>query len=141
MASPDESAMHDHRATEAPRGGGADMPPAPGFRHRFVHTPGLTSHVAVIGEGEPIVMLHGLPEHWWQWRTIGAALGQRNQVICPDLRGFGWTRAESPGMGRLTQTDDLLALSTPCISTASASWRTTWVRSRPTTSRMPSPNA
>lgn len=64
----------------------------------------------MIGDGEPVVMLHGLPEHWWQWRTVGTALAQRYQVICPDLRGFGWTRAESRGMGRLAQTDDLRAL-------------------------------
>ncbi|QIG40022.1 alpha/beta hydrolase [Microbacterium sp. 4R-513] len=102
--------MANPRATAATEGGAADLPPASGFRHRFLQTPGLTSHVAVVGEGEPVVMLHGLPQHWWQWRTIGAALGERYQVICPDLRGFGWTRADSPGMGRLTQMDDLLAL-------------------------------
>ena len=84
-----------------------DMPEVPGFEHRFIRTPGLTSHVAVIGDGEPVVMLHGLPQHWWQWRTIGAALAQRYRVICPDLRGFGWTRADSPGMGRKTQAEDL----------------------------------
>ena len=111
-----ESAMDDRRATEAKeatettRGGDPEIPFVPGFRHRYIDTPGLTSHVAVIGEGEPVVMLHGLPQHWWQWRTVGAALAQRYQVICPDLRGFGWTRAESRRMGRLTQTDDLRAL-------------------------------
>ncbi|WP_442576531.1 alpha/beta fold hydrolase [Microbacterium sp. F51-2R] len=87
-----------------------DMPEVPGFEHRFIRTPGLTSHVAVIGDGEPVVMLHGLPQHWWQWRTIGAALAQRYRVICPDLRGFGWTRADSPGMGRTTQAEDLCGI-------------------------------
>jgi pimeloyl-ACP methyl ester carboxylesterase len=97
-------------ATASTAAGWPDMPPAPGFRHRFIETPGLTTHVATIGEGEPVVMLHGFPQHWWQWRAVGAALAHRYQVICPDLRGAGWTRASSPGMGRLTQTDDLLAV-------------------------------
>ena len=105
-----ESHRDDRRASEATGGGDPEMPLAPGFRHRDIDTPGVTSHVAFIGQGEPVVMLHGLPQHWWQWRAVGAALGQRYQVICPDLRGFGWTRAESPRMGRLTQTDDLRAL-------------------------------
>lgn len=88
----------------------SDLPAVPGFRHRFIDTPGLRTHVAIVGEGEPVVMLHGLPQHWWQWRAIGVALGRRYQVVCPDLRGFGWTRAESPGMGRLTQMEDLLGV-------------------------------
>lgn len=87
-----------------------EMPSLPGFQHEFVETPGLTTHVAIAGEGEPIVMLHGLPQHWWQWREVGSALGAGYQVVCPDLRGFGWTRADRPGMGRLTQMDDLLAV-------------------------------
>ena len=88
----------------------SDLPSAAGFRHRFIETPGLRSHIAIAGEGEPIVFLHGLPQHWWQWRAIGAALGHHYQVICPDLRGFGWTRADAPGMGRLTQMEDLIAI-------------------------------
>lgn len=86
------------------------MPAAPGFHHQFVDIPGLRAHVATTGDGEPIVMLHGLPEHWWQWRRIAAGLGREYRVICPDLRGFGWSRAAAPGMGRLTQMDDLVAL-------------------------------
>lgn len=95
-------------ATVSPAPGRPEMPPAPGFRHRFIETPGLSTHVAIVGAGEPLVMLHGFPQHWWQWRTIGAALGRRYEVICPDLRGAGWTRAASRGMERLTQMEDLL---------------------------------
>lgn len=98
---------------EAVRTAAVDQPPmpsVPGFEHRFIDTPGLRTHVASIGDGEPLVMLHGLPEHWWQWRRVGPALARDYRVICPDLRGFGWTRADAPGMGRLTQMEDLLAV-------------------------------
>jgi pimeloyl-ACP methyl ester carboxylesterase len=86
------------------------IPDVPGFAHEFIDTPGLRTHVAVMGEGDPVMMLHGLPQHWWQWRLIGAGLAARYRVICPDLRGFGWTRAETRRIGHLSMRDDLLAL-------------------------------
>lgn len=87
------------------------MPRAPGFDHLLVRTPGLRTHVGTVGEGEPVVLLHGFPQHWWQWREVApriAAHGYR--VICPDLRGAGWTEADDPGMGRETRMHDLLAV-------------------------------
>ena len=87
------------------------LPAAPGFDHLIVETPGLRSHVAVIGEGEPVVLLHGFPQHWWQWHAVApviAAAGYR--VLCPDLRGAGWTVADDPRIERETRLRDLLAL-------------------------------
>ena len=87
------------------------LPEAPGFDHLVVETPGLRTHVAVIGKGEPVVLLHGFPEHWWQWQAIApviAAAGYR--VVCPDLRGAGWTVADDPRIERETRLRDLLAL-------------------------------
>ncbi|MGW4580355.1 alpha/beta fold hydrolase [Rhodococcus aetherivorans] len=87
------------------------LPEASGFDHLVVETPGLHTHVAAIGEGEPVVLLHGFPEHWWQWHAIApviAACGYR--VICPDLRGAGWTVADDPRVERETRLRDLLAL-------------------------------
>ena len=87
-----------------------DMPEVPGFTHRYIETPGLRTHVATIGAGDPVVMLHGFPQHWWQWRHIGKGLAEQYQVICPDLRGAGWTRAATPRIARLTRMDDLIAV-------------------------------
>jgi pimeloyl-ACP methyl ester carboxylesterase len=87
------------------------LPEAAGFDHLVVETPGLRTHVAVIGEGEPIVLLHGFPQHWWQWHAVApvlAAAGYR--AICPDLRGAGWTRADDPRVRRESRLRDLLAL-------------------------------
>lgn len=87
------------------------LPEASGFDHLVIETPGLRTHVAAIGEGEPVVLLHGFPQHWWQWRAVApiiAAAGYR--VICPDLRGAGWTVAEDPRIERETRLRDLLAL-------------------------------
>lgn len=87
------------------------LPPAPGFQHLIVRTPGLRQHVATIGEGEPVLLLHGFPQHWWQWRAIAPALAAHGyRAICPDLRGAGWTEADDPGVERETRLRDVLAL-------------------------------
>ena len=42
----------------------------------------------------------GLVEHWWVWRKLGLALADEGrEVICPDLRGFGWSDAPGYGYG------------------------------------------
>jgi pimeloyl-ACP methyl ester carboxylesterase len=87
------------------------LPSAAGFEHRMVITPGLRTHVASIGEGDPVVMLHGFPEHWWQWRVIAPAIAAAGyRVICPDLRGSGWTEAADPRFGPESQLDDVQAV-------------------------------
>src|SRR5690349_8150332 len=87
------------------------LPGAPGFEHLVVETPGLRTHVAAIGEGEPVVLLHGFPQHWWQWHAIAPAIAAAGyRAICPDLRGAGWTVADDPRIDRETRLRDLLAL-------------------------------
>jgi pimeloyl-ACP methyl ester carboxylesterase len=87
------------------------LPEADGFDHLVVETPGLQTHVAVIGEGEPVVLLHGFPQHWWQWHAVAPAIAAGGyRVICPDLRGAGWTVADDPRIERETRLRDLLAL-------------------------------
>lgn len=87
------------------------LPEAPGFEHLLLETPGLRTHLAVIGGGDPVVLLHGFPQHWWQWRAVAPAIAAQGfRVYCPDLRGAGWTEADDPRIGRETRLDDLLAL-------------------------------
>ncbi|WP_164234438.1 alpha/beta fold hydrolase [Microbacterium hydrocarbonoxydans] len=87
------------------------LPEADGFEHTMVETPGLRTHVASIGEGDPVVMLHCFPGHWWQWRDIAPAIAAQGfRVICPDLRGSGWTEAADPRFGPDSQRDDVIAV-------------------------------
>lgn len=87
------------------------LPEAPGCEHLVVRTPGLRTHVAVLGEGDPVVLLHGFPQHWWQWHAVAPALAAGGyRVLCPDLRGAGWTVADDPRIERETRLHDLLAL-------------------------------
>jgi pimeloyl-ACP methyl ester carboxylesterase len=87
------------------------LPEAPGFDHRVIETPGLRTHLATIGTGEPVLLLHGFPQHWWQWHAVAPALAAGGyRVLCPDLRGAGWTEADSPRIERETRLHDVLAL-------------------------------
>ncbi len=81
--------------------------------HRFLGAGGLRTHVAEAGpaEGAPLVMLHGWPQHWWMWRAlIGPLARDGRRVICPDLRGFGWTAAPPGGYDPEVFAGDLVAL-------------------------------
>lgn len=49
----------------------------------------ITLNVATIGEGPPIVFLHGFPEHWRAFGPMMKALSRHFHCIAPDQRGFG----------------------------------------------------
>lgn len=90
--------------------GGDSFPHVAGVEHRFLHAGGLRMHLAQAGEGRPIVMLHGWPQHWYLWRRVIPLLAPHARVLCPDLRGFGWTDAPGRGYDRETMAQDVLAL-------------------------------
>jgi pimeloyl-ACP methyl ester carboxylesterase len=87
-----------------------DLPQVPGVRHGFVNAGRLRMHVAEAGEGDPVVLLHGWPQHWYLWRKVIPRLAPHARVICPDLRGFGWTAVPAGGYDKETMAADVLAL-------------------------------
>jgi len=86
------------------------MPELAGVEHRFVELPGLRMHIAMAGAGEPVVLLHGWPQHWWAWRHLIPALAERYRVICPDQRGFGWSDAPPVGYAKDQLATDIVQL-------------------------------
>lgn len=86
------------------------LPEVDGVEHHLVSAGGLRTHVATAGEGPPLVLLHGWPQHWWMWRRLIGPLAERHRVICPDLRGFGWTEAPPGGYDPEVFARDVAAL-------------------------------
>lgn len=41
------------------------------------------------GEGDPILMLHGVPTQGYLWRNVVDGVAEHGRVIVPDLMGFG----------------------------------------------------
>jgi pimeloyl-ACP methyl ester carboxylesterase len=86
------------------------LPHVDGMRHREVQAAGIRFHVAEAGAGEPVLLLHGWPQHWFCWRKVAPLLASERRVICPDLRGFGWSDAPAGAYDKQTLADDMLAL-------------------------------
>jgi pimeloyl-ACP methyl ester carboxylesterase len=86
------------------------MPELAGVGHRDVVVRGVRLHVAEAGAGEPVVCLHGWPQNWWVWRGVIPGLAERYRVICPDLRGFGWSEATPKGYEKRETAADMAAL-------------------------------
>ncbi|HEV2786561.1 MAG TPA: alpha/beta fold hydrolase, partial [Solirubrobacteraceae bacterium] len=78
--------------------------------HRFASVEGVRLHYAEAGEGEPLVLLHGWPQHWWCWRHVIGPLAQTHRVLAPDLRGWGWSDAPPGDYAKRTFADDVIAL-------------------------------
>jgi len=86
------------------------LPELPGVSHSWVQAGEVLTHVAEAGSGEPVVCVHGWPQNWWEWRGLIPGLAERYRVICPDLRGFGWSEAPRSGYEKSQFAADVAAL-------------------------------
>ena len=73
------------------------------YTHHKTIVNGILMHYVIGGKGDPVVLLHGWPETWYEWRHIIPQLIDNNYtVIAPDMRGFG--DSEKPQIGYDTKT-------------------------------------
>lgn len=86
------------------------LPRVPGVQHRFIDVDGVRIHVAEAGAGPALVLLHGEPQHWYAWRHVIPRVADRYRVICPDLRGMGWSDAPPSGYGKEQMASDMLGV-------------------------------
>jgi pimeloyl-ACP methyl ester carboxylesterase len=81
------------------------------WRHRFVAAGGGRFHVAELGEGPLVLLLHGFPQFWWAWRhqlvTLAAA-GYR--AVAMDLRGYGASDKTPHGYDTITSAADVASV-------------------------------
>jgi pimeloyl-ACP methyl ester carboxylesterase len=62
------------------------------------------------GEGDPVVLLHGIPTWGYLWHRWLPALSPTRRVLIPDLPGFGYSDKSDTfdrGIGRQAETIDL----------------------------------
>ncbi|MGW0879209.1 alpha/beta fold hydrolase [Streptomyces sp. NPDC002671] len=78
--------------------------------HRWLDVRGARLHVAEYGTGVPLLMLHGFPQHWYAWHKVAGLLPDGYRLICPDLRGFGWSEATPRGYDMDALAEDAIAL-------------------------------
>ena len=79
----------------------------------YLEANGCRFHYARMGEGPPLVFVHGWPEFWLTWRHNLPELSKKFDVVAPDLRGFGDSRSldRSPSASLTPQqiSDDMAA--------------------------------
>jgi pimeloyl-ACP methyl ester carboxylesterase len=94
---------------------GRPFPEVPGVSHQFVDIGDVGLHVAEVGPagtaaGDPVVLLHSFPQHWYAWRHVIGLLAGEYRLICMDLRGFGWSDAPARGYDSASQVRDVLGV-------------------------------
>jgi pimeloyl-ACP methyl ester carboxylesterase len=81
------------------------------FKHYRDDVNGITMHYVMGGKGEAIVLLHGWPQTWYEWREVMPVLVKNNfTVIVPDLRGLGDTSKPATGYDGNTTAADIYQL-------------------------------
>ncbi len=60
------------------------------------------------GDGPPLVLLHGWPQHSGMWRGVVPALSERFRCVALDLRGLGRSPAPPDGYDKPTLAEDVL---------------------------------
>src|SRR5262249_4350583 len=72
----------------------------------------LRLHYVVAGEGErTIVLLHGFPQTWWEWRKVIPELVEAGfRVVAPDYRGAGPSLRPLSGYDKRTMAADIHTL-------------------------------
>src|SRR6266540_1876314 len=80
------------------------------FTSRYVDTGELRLHAVTGGDGPPLLLVHGWPQTWYQWRMVMPALARDFQVVAVDQRGIGLSDKPQDGYDAGTLAGDLVAL-------------------------------
>ena len=80
------------------------------WSHKTARVNGINIHYVAHGQGSPVLLVHGWPEFWYSWRMQIPILGERFQVVVPDMRGFGYSDKPLYGYDTRTAATDLYEL-------------------------------
>lgn len=77
--------VYSGKATKEEKDISAELP----YESKFLTLGEDTVHYVESGEGEPVLLLHGLPSNLYIWRNIISNVDSNKQVIALDFLGFG----------------------------------------------------
>ncbi len=80
------------------------------FSHHYANLKGVRIHYVTTGQGAPVVLLHGWPQTWYEWRHILKSLSDKFALVAPDLRGLGDSSRPSSGYDKKTVANDVWSL-------------------------------
>ncbi len=78
------------------------------FEHKFVNVNGIRTHYVTEGEGQPVILIHGLPETYYSWRKVIKPLAENFKVYSIDTIGHGFTDKPATGYTVKELTDHVL---------------------------------
>ena len=81
-----------------------------GITHHHADLGDVRLHYVTAGEGFPVVLLHGWPQSWYEWRHVLPGLAAKYRVIAPDLRGLGDSSRPLTGYDKKTVGNDIWRL-------------------------------
>ncbi|BDM69607.1 hydrolase [Streptomyces nigrescens] len=81
-----------------------------GFVSRHADIGGVRLHYVEGGHGDPLLLLGGWPQTWWQFHKIMPALAEHFRVIAVDLRGMGGSDKPAGGYGKKAMAADIRGL-------------------------------
>ena len=77
-----------------------------GFSSKYATVNGIKIHYVIGGQGNPLVLIHGWPQNWYEWNRIMPDLATKYTVIVPDMRGIG--ESDKP-LGTVNYTKKVMA--------------------------------
>jgi pimeloyl-ACP methyl ester carboxylesterase len=69
-------------------------------------------------DAPPVILLHGAPQHAYEWRRVAPLLAERFRVVMPDLRGYGESDLSASGRYDI----DILVDDLRAVVEAALSW-------------------
>ncbi|MFI7002302.1 alpha/beta fold hydrolase [Nocardia sp. NPDC050175] len=77
------------------------------FTSAYADVNGTRLHHVTGGAGEPLILLGGWPQTWWQFRKILPELALHYRVTAVDLRGMGGSAKPESGYDKKTMARDI----------------------------------
>jgi pimeloyl-ACP methyl ester carboxylesterase len=81
-----------------------------GFESSITDVGAVSLHYVMGGSGPALLLIHGFPQDWYEWRGVLSRLAGSSTVVAVDLRGVGGSDAPDDGYDAATLAGDLHGL-------------------------------